>query len=329
MLREYAVEPELAATWSDRKEARYFRDQFGLGSPRIISRYPGGWKKQVWAAWKGNGSDTARKRMEELLNNLSEVMVRRRDSTWSPDTDWLSNAVREHRRRPFHAILSRSNLDRNPRILVPDDLEGDSALWAVERGPTIPRQAEAMADALRDMLHLATTIVFVDPYFAPDNRAFVRVLSACLDACRPPGRVPGRYLGVLVITSGGRDQDPAREYFEAACREELPARLPMDQPVTIRRVVRRPGGERLHDRYVLTEHGGVSFPAGLDESRDGSGSVDLHLLTREQYLQRWLQYSGDSPEFDHPEKDIMVVGRKPRPPRGRVEPTGHASRRAP
>ena len=311
MLREYAVESELAATWSERMEARYFRDQFGLGSPRIISRYPGGWKKQVWAARKGNGNDTTHKRMEELLQSLSTVMVKRPNSTWRPDTGWLSNAVREHDRLPFHAILARNNPDRNPRILVPDELEGDSTLWAVERGPTIPRRAEAMADTLRGMLRLATTIVFVDPYFAPDNRLFVRVLSACLDECRPPGRVSGRYPSVHVITSGGRDQDPAREHFEAACSQELPARLPMDQPVTIRRVAPRTDGERLHDRYVLTENGGVSFPAGLDESRDGSGTVDLHLLTREQYRQRWQQYSGDSPAFDHPEDDITVVGRKP------------------
>ncbi|MCY3846408.1 MAG: hypothetical protein OXH69_23025 [Acidobacteria bacterium] len=248
MLREYAVEPELAATWSQRMEARYFRDQFGLGSPRI---------------------------------------------------------------------------------LVPDEVEGDLTLWAVERGSTIPRRAEAMADTLRDMLRLATTIVLVDPYFAPDNRLFVRVLSACLDECRPPGRASGRHPSVHVITSGGRDQDPAREHFEAACSEELPARFPKDQRVTIRRVVRRPGGERLHDRYVLTENGGVSFPAGLDESRDGSGTVDLHLLTRERYRQRWQQYSGDSPAFDHPEDDITVVGRKPRPSRELVEPNRYASRRAP
>lgn len=52
MLYEYAIEPELVATWSDRKVGRYFADKFGLGSPRIVSRYPKRWKKLVWSAWE-------------------------------------------------------------------------------------------------------------------------------------------------------------------------------------------------------------------------------------------------------------------------------------
>lgn len=102
MLHEYAVEPELVATWCDRASGRYFLDKFGLGSPRIMSRYPRKrWKRLVWEAWKANShDDSERKRMEELIQRLSEDMVTRRDAVWNPDGTWLEQ-------RPF-ARVSRT-----------------------------------------------------------------------------------------------------------------------------------------------------------------------------------------------------------------------------
>lgn len=313
MLYEYAVDPELVATWSDRTTARYFRDQFGLGSPRIISKYPGRWKRLVWAAWEssGSGGDTERKRMEELLAHLSRTMVKRPSSAWNPDRAWQGNALREHRRLPFHAILAQDNPGDEPRVLVPDDLDDNSTLWTIERGQAPVRRADAMAETLRDMLRLAMNIVFVDPYFAPDSPRYLRVLSACLEACRAARRILGEHPSVHIITSGGRDKDPVREHFEAECRK-LPASLPVDQPVTIRRVAERPKGQQLHNRYVLTEHGGVSLGAGLDEKTEHA-TDDVLLLPRNLYLRRWREYAGESLAFDRVEGDITIVGQRREP----------------
>ena len=35
MLFEYAVEPELVATWVEPRTGRYFIERFGIGSPRL------------------------------------------------------------------------------------------------------------------------------------------------------------------------------------------------------------------------------------------------------------------------------------------------------
>ncbi len=47
MVYEYALEPELVATWGNRQDFRYFVEKFGLGQPRIVSRYPKPWKRLV------------------------------------------------------------------------------------------------------------------------------------------------------------------------------------------------------------------------------------------------------------------------------------------
>ncbi len=111
---------------------------------------------------------------------------------WSGLLDlWLSNAVREHDRLPFHAILARNNPDRNPRILVPDELEGDSTLWAVERGPAIPRRAEAMADTLRGMLRLATPLSSLIPTSRPTTGCSCVSCPRALTSVVHPDAFPG------------------------------------------------------------------------------------------------------------------------------------------
>ena len=145
------------------------------------------WKRLVWEAWekKRNGyHDSARKGMQELIQRLSEVMVVRREATWKPDRTWLDNAVEEHERIPFHAIVARSNPSAHPRVLVADVLDERAALWNKPHGMLVSRAADQISDAVRDMLRVASNVVFVDPYFSPSpDRGYVEVLAACLEAC--------------------------------------------------------------------------------------------------------------------------------------------------
>ena len=195
MLREYAVEPDLVPTWLDRKTGRYFLNNFGLGTPRIISQYPrNNWQRLVWAAWYAISDDQTeneRKRMEALIQRLWEEAVQRQGAIWRPNRPWLDSAVEEHRRVPFHAVLARSNPAGHERVLVADELDERAPLWALGHGMTIPRKAEAIADAVGDMLRAATDIVFVDPHFAPHRRRFLEVLDACFGKCFE-GRAAGR-----------------------------------------------------------------------------------------------------------------------------------------
>ena len=108
MIYEYALEPELVATWTDPKDCRHFKSSFGSGQGRMVSRYPWRWKSLVWEACRIN-DDFARKRLEVLLASLSQPMVRRSEIHWENDSaSWLENAESEHARRPFDRIRSEA-----------------------------------------------------------------------------------------------------------------------------------------------------------------------------------------------------------------------------
>jgi hypothetical protein len=304
MIHEYALEPELVATWSDRRDGRYFIEKFGVGSPRIVSRFPKRWKRMVWDAYAG-GDDLDRKRLIEVVSRLSEVMVKRPDAPWDQEATWLENAEGEHARVPFHAILARANPRACGQVLAADDLDDDTYLWKCPTGQIVPRSASAMASAVAGILRTARVVVLVDPYFGPESGRHRRPLQAFLRALvnsrssGPPARVE---------VHCSFKSEATEEFFRSECETRLPQIVPAGLEITLFRLRERAGGESLHNRYILTDIGGVSFGFGLDEGDEGA-TDDLQLLDRVQYEERWQQYANEPPAFDRPEAPVVIVGK--------------------
>jgi len=304
MIYEYALEPRLVATWVDRKIGRYFIERFGLGQPRVVSRYPRRWKRLVCEALTSD-NDVERARLTELLVRLGERMVLHRDSVWDPGRCWLENAEDECARAPFRAILARANPQQHPQVLVADEIDGESFLWSVPKGVKVARQATSMAAAVESMLRIAGTVIFVDPHFRPHELRYRRPLEEFLQSLigeRPSG-APVR---IEVLTSA---DGPTADFFARECRSRLPRCIPTGIRVTFCRLRQFGGKERLHNRYILTDHGGVIFGVGLDEGEEGE-SDDLNLMDRKQYESRWEQYAGDSRAFDATEAAVEIEGKK-------------------
>jgi len=301
MVYEYALEPELVATWTDRRDFRYFIERFGLGQGRVVSRYPKRWAALVWEAFGGTG-DLDRKRLEELLAHFKERMVRRTDIRWEPDLAWLANAEREHERRPFHAILARTNPRRSEYVLIGEEVdELSTPLWSVDRAPPA-REAYEMANALAPLLRCSSVVIFVDPYIGQGRSDHRRTIEAFLDRTMRgrPGPRPDRVEIHTAAETCGSD-----DFIRARFRGCVPDGL----HVVVRRLEQRQSGEKLHNRYVLTDLGGVLFGIGLDQGAAGE-TEDITLLNRIQYELRWAQYAaGDSPAaFEQPERTVEVIG---------------------
>lgn len=198
----------------------------------------------------------------------------------------------------------RENLDGHTRVLIGTELGDTTLLWAVPRAVTIARRAAEMAAALADMLRISEVIIFVDPHFGPERLRHRRTLEAFLRAVIQARCADGPRR-VEVHTS--MDNTGTREFFVAECQGRLPRCIPTGMNLRVIRLEARPREEQLHNRYVLTDVGGVQFGAGLDEGDHGA-TDDLHLLERAQYEARWQQYAGDAPAFDRPEPPIEIGG---------------------
>ncbi|MBI3372910.1 MAG: hypothetical protein HY017_14305 [Betaproteobacteria bacterium] len=236
-------------------------------------------------------SEIERKRIEDRLSRLDDRMMARVHE-WDPVKDWLSNAEAEHGKRPFHAIVAGANPRGHGAVLAAEGLDEDTPGWKVNREIVVARQAADLADAVSPLLRIAREIVFVDPHFDPHRpRARTSLQEFVARACSRQNGVP---IGRIEFHTSFREGIAA---FDAECRRQLPQRIPAGLRVRIVRWRERAGGEGLHNRYILTDRGGVRLAWGLDEGA-AAQTDDLSLLEEALFRTRWEQYCGMTPAFD-------------------------------
>ena len=299
MIYEYAIEPEVVIKWAQsRLSFRYIIDNFGIGKPRLMSEYPTlkNWRKQFRQA-SNTLDDISKIRLEELFLRLKGKMIQRGDFEYDGTKTWLVNAEGEDTRHPFRAILAKENPKNNRHVLTNDQI-GDwpDELWEAKQGMTVSRKAEAMASALSSMLRNSQEIVFIDPYFRANKKECRDPLKAFLHECVK--KTPSSKSIILKLqASADIDKAPSANIFKEECEKNLPDLIPSGFSITITRWKQRDKGERLHNRYILTDLGGVIFPFGLSEGDEGV-TDDIVLMDRDSYAARWHQYTGDNPAFD-------------------------------
>jgi hypothetical protein len=229
-----------------------------------------------------------------------------RISEWNPQLDWLLNAEMENGKRPYHAIIAENNPRNQTQILIVDDLSDEIPLWHVEREKVIQRTAVKLADSVEILVANAREIIFIDPHFDPYKAKARNTLKA--------------FIGKIVLRTNGIPIEriefhtlykPDIRSFSSECERQLPQRIPSGIKVRILRWKERDGGEGLHNRYILTERGGVRLAWGLDEGSP-SQTDDISLLEVDLFKTRWCQYCGDNPAFDLAE-EIIIVGSHPNP----------------
>jgi hypothetical protein len=301
VIHAFALEPRLVATWGRREEFRFIYDKFGLGTPRVLLELPDftDWKNDVYAAASELGlSEKDWKRLEEIFRIFSEHRCRRASSIYSGVLAWLDNAEREYMRCEFRAILATENPRRHAAVVVGDDLGQPKAkLWACPLGATPSRSPEDLATTLSGMLSNSRELHLVDPHFGPENARHRKVLEALMDVLATHSLTPAVRVHCSMKSN--------RAFFEQEAAK-IAARLPTGCNIEFIRWKEKPGGEKLHNRYVLTDLGGVSLGVGLDDGEKGQ-TDDLLLLPRAQYDRRWLQYVVGDGAFEREDAPAVRV----------------------
>jgi hypothetical protein len=113
---------------------------------------------------------------------------------------------------------------------------------------------------------------------------------------------------VEVHVSADYEKALSQDEYVKECQSKLPQLIPTGLNVEFKRWKQRQGYEKLHNRYILTNLGGVSFGVGLNTGEEGE-SDDLTLLARDQYMKRWEQYARENGEFELEHK-FSIEGKK-------------------
>ena len=117
---------------------------------------------------------------------------------------------------------------------------------------------------------------------------------------RAPGDIPSR----IEVQTGVKSSE---NFFIQECNQRLPKLIPLGVSIRIVRIKERLGGEKVHQRYILTDLGGVRIDPGIDDGQPEE-TYDINLMDRNQFDLRWKQYAGDSPAFDHVGLPVRIYG---------------------
>jgi hypothetical protein len=264
MIKEYALDPAILQSWSS---FRHVGLGIGFGVGRVLARYPKDWVKMAAGQIAKSTDQNDKKKLETwLLDRARAALVgNRAGAQYDHERSWTNNAIAEHARQRFDAILSTTPSSVNPPILNLDDADDEHPLWKQARQEFIARNEADISRCVRSMLGYATVIRFIDPYFKGDPDQ-IRIIVACLSVCaalqnRASIRVELHVDGVQVA--------PGTAVFIAG-RIQRTWPPGMAQPTFVRW---RQG--YLHDRLILTNVGGFILGDSLRRDEDRPDQISL------------------------------------------------------
>lgn len=263
MLSEYAVEP--AAIGADWRIFKDLIDRFGVDKGRLISRLPNKWERMVKEAARNAGvPDTDYLRIVERLN-ASRRKVVDFDRTYDHEAVWIDNALREHAGRPFKAIVCAASGTGSAEAMQPDDCSDEHPLFEAATSRDVIRTADEIAGALYTITAVSKEIDIVDPYFdlRPTEGNYLPPLASLLaQLAGGPGQPKA-----IRIHFREHDSRPPPQILARDGSAQVNGLLPPGYCLELYAWSEKNGGEDFHDRFVLTELGGMMIGAGL--SADG------------------------------------------------------------
>ena len=311
MIKEYAVDPELIASWTkDLSCFKRYKNSFGTTQGRFISDYPkSSWRRETFQLLEAQNIQNYRlvKEIEDFkisLKSPGKISIKRKGGNSAPG-NWSKNAIIENKRFPFSSILVRENPGNRTDFIDEITLaEENPQEWDSPHGQFINRTVSEMVGAVRPLLLLCKNIKFVDPYLGTCRQSYKATMSAFLEILcgdRPVGKIES----IEIHTGNANEHKCASATY---LRKFFDGLIPKSEVITVYSW-EEIGRATLHNRYVLTDLGGVLFGHGLDNNDEGSQD-NVVRLTEPEWKELDKQYKRDSSFFklSHP-NPLSISGR--------------------
>ena len=285
MLREFAVEPDALSSWNN---CRLVLDRFVMGSGAVLSEYPKRWKRMVYECASSQCHGIELTRIVESLKGLDRrITIPSRREFPDSGQDWIGKAVSAHQKIPFGGIVCAKDEHAVLGVgVIPVSEVGATHPLFVGLGQAhVTRDSLAMVEAVALLLREATHVKFVDAHYKPGGHTgFDGPIKALLEQIR----VGGEQRITVELHTESSDRRPLEEILEEGFVRLVKEVMPIAEIV----VVFYPHGS-LHNRFLLTDRGGVMWGTGLDEqgaSSNKTDSDDLFLLNEKLFELHWKKW---------------------------------------
>jgi hypothetical protein len=269
-------------------DVAFLYEAFGIDQGRLISEYP---RKRKWTQVARQlisqhaRDESERSALIELLIALEKrALYDRQSATWDDNKGWTENAVDEHARRQFRAILNHKPTAQTDVTTIADIWK--VAPWKNPPSLSIARNARQMVDTALPLIHLSKTLVLIDRNFEPADARFSKVLIEFAKRLLTQAHAP-KISQIKYVTTHEDSNNRTVKLFENECRTILQSRMPLG--ISVKFVLK--AKRLLHDRFVLTDRGCLQYGIGLDE---GDGDVLVTRLSNDNFMDEWDKWEQNS-----------------------------------
>lgn len=287
---EYAVEPRaIASSWDD---CRYLAEKFGFDRGRVLALYPKRWLPMAIEA-SSHLPDVQKKRVIEKLSAMKDQssIPSRRD--YDPELrDWLKNAVAQQEIKPFRAVIASENHCEVESVLSLSEIVETHPLMLTSSSRAVSRDVESLAEAFRVLLCSGSHIAFIDPYFSLYDIGYMRLLSTCLRIVKDSNHKQD----LRICIHYRLKKMPRISELERDISKFQPS-IPSGTSIDVYCWNQKDGGADFHDRFLLTDKGGISIGRGF-QSAEAHLKTNLSLMSSENSREKLTTFAPDTKDYE-------------------------------
>lgn len=285
MIKVFALKPEAVADISLIQRL----EQFGFDQGRILGEVPKSWRTFVKQAVL-HADPRHRKALDVQLERLAKERAFQPLPAESTEANWTHVAASVPTEYLQGIIVDERNEVSDARILDLGEQFGSSSVWEVATNKLTSRDVKSMAMQVAVLMRYAYVVKFVDPYFRGEKRHLDVVLQCLTHRTNSPlkARIKIEFHFLWPRRQPGDDYATLRSKSKACfdstvqpTKHSLSSLLGQNDTICWCQWTEKDDldHQRFHERYVLTDLGGVEFGGGLDAGNSNQ-QTSVNLLSK-------------------------------------------------
>tara|TARA_B100001093_G_scaffold466023_1_gene484135 strand:- start:122 stop:1078 length:957 start_codon:yes stop_codon:yes gene_type:complete len=282
MIKEFAVDLDVLSDYDFLKN--HFND-FGVPNGRLIYQIPGkkDFKSALWKCVKAKYEHDPQKLKDFELRICGQKVKPKHlckmvpasasfSKKWDTVSNWLEYFYSSEKDICDVVLTKGEPPKRDSRVLNPNKMWKDEEPYYCETSTTIPRTSDSFAKVSAPIVRSAKWIVIIDPYWFHYSKQYLNLLSLILEKRANPS-APLKY--ITVNTLKAKFASDYEKYNSKTVQKgylENNRNLPSKTKVTFNLWETVTGKDKFHDRFLLTDVGGLIFSAGLGDDDENAMS---------------------------------------------------------
>jgi len=296
---EYAVDPRaIVSSW---EKCLYLSEKFGFDKGRVLALYPKRWLVLALDEVDAGIPPMQKKKIHAKLRALKRDCSIASGRNYDPMRNWVKNAMEQQNIKPFHAIITTENPNNLDQVLLIDEIEETHPLMAATSNRAISRDINSLSDAFSVLLRTSSQIAFVDPYFSLYDNEYTRILSHCLRFVQQLN--PNKNCEIGVHYKYGDGMPGIAELERDA--NQFARIIPTGASIDVYCWRPQEGGEDFHDRFLLTNKGGISIGRGFKPAGSHM-TTDMNLMDMKNAQFKLESFSSNSSFHELVERPLRI-----------------------